>query len=74
MEKAVDGEAHTQKNSVAASRKSDLRSNGEIRAHEILLRKVLKETPALIEGTTTVVFTSGNVICYTNDGVVWRPC
>ena len=26
MEKAVDGEAHTQKNSVAASRKSDLRS------------------------------------------------
>lgn len=50
-----------------------LEHDGEIRANDILLRKVLKETPALIEGTTTIVFTSGKVICYTNDGVVWRP-
>ena len=50
-----------------------LEHDGEIRTDDILLRKVLKETPALIEGTTTVVFTSGKVICYTNDGVVWRP-
>ncbi len=50
-----------------------LEHEGEIREQDILLRKVLKETPALIEGTTKVVFTSGKVICYTHDGVVWRP-
>ncbi|MBV9231973.1 MAG: hypothetical protein JOZ18_21865 [Chloroflexi bacterium] len=47
--------------------------DGEIREHDILLRKVLKEAPALTEGTTNIVFTSGKVICYTIDGVVWRP-
>ena len=47
--------------------------DGELREHDILLRNVWKETSTPIEGTTKVVFTSGKVICYTNDGVVWRP-
>ena len=50
-----------------------LEHDGEIREHDIVLRKMLKETPNLIEGTTKVIFTSGKVICYTDDGVVWRP-
>ena len=48
--------------------------HGEVREHDILLRNVLKETSTPTEGATKVVFTSGRVICYTADGVVWRVC